>query len=84
MRNTLVGLLICTGVASAQRLQSGACEPAQRRLRADLIKISDLYFDAIEQSSGSVAPFDDNCNHLENGMRAIGVQIPCGLGSGWE
>jgi hypothetical protein len=46
--------------------------PAQRRPRADLIRISNLYFDAIEQSNGSVAPFDDNCNRLENGMHTAG------------
>jgi len=54
--------------------------PAQRRPRADLIKVSNLYFDAIEQSSGSVAPFDDNCNRLENGMRTAGPPLP-GAGS---
>jgi hypothetical protein len=50
--------------------------PAQRRPRGDLIKISNLYFDAIEQSSGAVAPFDDNCNRLENGMRTAGPPLP--------
>jgi len=50
--------------------------PEQRRPRADLIKISNLYFDAIEQSSGTVAPFDDNCNRLENGMRTAGPPLP--------
>ncbi len=50
--------------------------PAQRRPRADLVKISNLYFDAIEQSSGKVAPFDDNCNRLENGMRTAGPPLP--------
>lgn len=53
---------------------------AQRRPRADLIKISNLYFDAIEQSSGSVAPFDDNCNRLENGMRTAGPPLPGSVG----
>jgi hypothetical protein len=48
---------------------------AQRRPRADLIRISNLYFDAIEQSSGTVAPFDDNCNRLENGMRTAGPPL---------
>ncbi len=51
---------------------------AQRRPRADLIKISNLYFDAIEQSSGSVAPFDDDCNRLENGMRTAGPPLADG------
>ena len=50
-------------------------QPARRRSRADLIKISNLYFDAIEQSSGTVAPFDDNCNRLENGMRTAGPPL---------
>src|SRR6202167_420744 len=55
---------------------------AQRRSRADLIRISNLYFDAIEQSSGTVAPFDDNCNRLENGMRTAGPPLPGGADSG--
>jgi hypothetical protein len=55
---------------------------AQRRPRADLIKISSLYFDAIEQSSGAVAPFDDNCNRLENGMRTAGPPLPGTADSG--
>jgi hypothetical protein len=54
----------------------------QRRPRANLIKISNLYFDAIEQSSGTVAPFDDNCNRLENGMRTAGPPLPGGADNG--
>jgi hypothetical protein len=54
----------------------------ERRPRADLIKISNLYFDAIEQSSGTVAPFDDNCNRLENGMRTAGPPLPGGADNG--
>jgi hypothetical protein len=56
--------------------------PEQRRPRADLIKISNLYFDAIEQSSGAVAPFDDNCNRLENGIRTAGPPLPGAQGRG--
>jgi hypothetical protein len=54
----------------------------QRRPRGNLIKISNLYFDAIEQSSGTVAPFDDNCNRLENGMRTAGPPLPGGADNG--
>jgi hypothetical protein len=50
--------------------------PTERRPRADLIRISNLYFDAIEQSDGSIAPFDDNCNRLENGIRTAGPPLP--------
>jgi len=55
---------------------------AERRARADLVKISNLYFDAIEQSSGTVAPFDDNCNRLENGMRTAGPPLSGGADNG--
>src|SRR6204780_1358208 len=66
-------------MANLQTPRPALLEPltaAQRRPRADLIKISNLYFDAIEQSSGTVAPFDDNCNRLENGMRTAGPPLP--------
>jgi hypothetical protein len=66
-------------MANLQTPRPGILEilaPAQRRPRADLIRISNLYFDAIEQSSGKVAPFDDNCNRLENGMRTAGPPLP--------
>src|SRR6204780_309674 len=65
-------------MANLQTPRPALLEPlttAQRRPRADLIKISNLYFDAIEQSSGTVAPFDDNCNRLENGMRTAGPPL---------
>src|SRR5580658_2773109 len=68
-------------MANLQMPRPGVMEPltaAQRRPRADLIKISNLYFDAIEKSDGSVAPFDDNCNRLENGMRTAGPPLPGG------
>ena len=50
-------------------------QPSQRKSRAELTKISNLYFDAIEKSSGTVAPIDDNCNRLENGMRTAGPPL---------
>lgn len=65
-------------MANLQTPRPAMLEPlttAQRRSRADLIRISNLYFDAIEQSSGTVAPFDDNCNRLENGMRTAGPPL---------
>lgn len=66
-------------MANLQTPRPGLLEtltPAQRRPRADLIEISNLYFDAIERSDGKVAPFDDNCNRLENGMRTAGPPLP--------
>jgi hypothetical protein len=45
-------------------------EPAERRRpREQLASIANSYFDAIEQHSGSVAPFHDECLRIENGVR---------------
>lgn len=40
----------------------------ERRPRAELIRIADLYFDALEQTDGSIAPFHPACNRRENGV----------------
>jgi len=55
---------------------SQALAPEERSSRADLIKITNLYFDGIEQETGSIVPFDPECNRLENGMRTAGPPLP--------
>ena len=42
---------------------------AERLPRTELIAKSNLYFEAIEQGNGQVAPFDPNCERFENGTR---------------
>lgn len=42
--------------------------PIERSSRAALIAIANLYFDSIEQGDGSVAPFADDCDRMENGL----------------
>lgn len=49
---------------------------SEKRPRAELIRVSHAYFEAIEQSDGKVAPFDPECNRLENGMRTAGPPLP--------
>jgi hypothetical protein len=49
---------------------------SERRSREELIKVTNLYFDGIEQSTGDIVPFDDECNRLENGMRTAGPPLP--------
>lgn len=46
-----------------------ALKPAEKVSRAEMIRISDLYFDALEQDNGDVAPFYDECNRHENSMK---------------
>ena len=36
--------------------------PAKRRSRAELVRITNLYFDGIEKVTASVVPFDPECN----------------------
>jgi hypothetical protein len=46
--------------------------PAERRSRAELVRITNLYFDGIEQVTASIVPFDPECNRMENGARSAG------------
>jgi hypothetical protein len=42
--------------------------PAERASRDDLVGIANLYFDAIEQSDGSLVPVRGDCRRLVNGV----------------
>ena len=43
--------------------------PADRISRAELVRITDLYFDGLVQDNGDIVPFDAQCNRIENGMQ---------------
>jgi hypothetical protein len=49
---------------------------AERTSRAKLLSAADAYFDAIEQDSGDVAPFTDDCERHENGMQTTMQKKP--------
>ncbi len=42
--------------------------PSERVSRQELIRLSNLYFDAIEKTDGSLVPWDPECYRIENGM----------------
>lgn len=42
---------------------------AERLPRSQLISTTNLYFEAIEDGNGKVAPFADNCERFENGIK---------------
>jgi len=44
-------------------------KPSERVSRAEMVRVSDLYFDALEQDNGDILSLWDNCNRLENGMQ---------------
>ncbi len=46
-----------------------ALAPSERVSREQMIKISNLYFDGIEQSNGSIVPWDSECYRIENAMK---------------
>jgi hypothetical protein len=46
---------------------------SERKPRAELIATTNQYFEAIEQGNGKVAPFDQECNRFENGMKTSGT-----------
>jgi hypothetical protein len=46
-----------------------ALKPDERVSRAEMIRVSDLYFDALEQDNGNIIPLWDDCNRIENGMQ---------------
>ena len=41
----------------------------ERTSRAEMLRIADSYFDAIEQDNGDLCPLDDGCVRRENGMQ---------------
>lgn len=45
---------------------------ADRMSRTDLVRNTNLYFEAIEQGNGKVAPFAIDCNRFENGFKTSG------------
>ncbi len=55
---------------------SEALVPEEQSSREELIKISSLYFDGIEQLSNNVAPWDPDCYRIENGMWTAGLRLP--------
>ncbi len=50
--------------------------PARRSSRAELTRITNLYFDAIEQADGSVVPFARDGFRIENGTRTCNNPEP--------
>jgi hypothetical protein len=47
--------------------------PVSRRAsRQDLIATANLYFEGLEQSSGEIVPFSDECQRFENGVQTAG------------
>jgi hypothetical protein len=55
---------------------SRSLAPSERVSRQELARLSDLYFDAIEKSDGSIVPWDPECYRFENGMLTASPKPP--------
>ena len=56
-----------------------ALTPAQRRPRAELVRIANSYFEGLEKATETLTPFDDGCQRIENGVvTANNPQVPPG------
>jgi hypothetical protein len=51
-----------------QPIKVAALTPAQRRPRAELIRIANSYFEGLEQATEKLTPFADDCQRIENGI----------------
>jgi hypothetical protein len=58
---------------------SEALAPEERVSREELINISNLYFDSIEQLRSDIVPWHDDCYRIENGMWTAGLKLPDAL-----
>lgn len=47
-------------------------DPSERVPRQEMIRISNVYFDALDKMNDRDVPFDDNCYRLENGILTAG------------
>ncbi|MCU1337962.1 MAG: hypothetical protein JWO19_3543 [Bryobacterales bacterium] len=75
--------LVLRGAGAATNMErAGTPDPvltetvpvAERLPRTKLIATTNLYFEAIEQGNGGVAPFHKECNRFENGTLTSGPQ----------
>jgi hypothetical protein len=46
-----------------------ALKPDEKVPREEMVRVSDLYFDALEQDNGDIIPLWDGCNRIENSMQ---------------
>ena len=59
--------------------RAGFIEPVladQRVSREEMFNIANLYFEAIERDTGSIAPFADDCVRHENGIQTTTTSSP--------
>jgi hypothetical protein len=53
--------------------------PKERNSREAMVRVANLYFDAIEQDRGDIAPFADECQRHENGLQTTTNKPPTSM-----
>jgi hypothetical protein len=49
---------------------------SKRQPRQELVRIANLYFEGLEQRTGDIVPFSDQCRRFENGTQTAGDPAP--------
>ena len=66
-------------LGTPNHLFTEAVPPAERMSRADLVRISNMYFSGMQKNDGKgVYPFSDDCDRFENGSQSTNAPTPPG------
>jgi hypothetical protein len=76
VRPSTMGAFLSTDQAEIQAGFKEMVPQAQRKPRAELIRIANSYFDGLVQGTGEIVPFAENCRRFENGMQTAGERPP--------
>ena len=61
-----------------------ALTPSQRRLRAELVRIANSYFEGLVHATEKLTPFNDDCQRIENGVITANNPDPGGGFPVWK
>ncbi len=77
----LTGFGSVDNLAEAAPTWSEIVPPERRRSREEMIEITDLYFQTLEEGHKDFIPFTDDCLRVENGMITAGNPESTGIGA---
>lgn len=79
------GQMLATGtLRTAPAVFQESLPETDRPSRAELIKIVDSYFEAIEHNDGGLVPFADDGFRIENGIRTCNNPTPPDVDPAWQ
>ncbi|HEY2591371.1 MAG TPA: hypothetical protein VGI35_07245 [Steroidobacteraceae bacterium] len=76
VRASDMGTFLKTDATEARPGFKEVVPPAKRESRQELIRAANLYFEGLEQRTGDIVPFSDQCMRFENGTQTAGAPLP--------